>query len=118
MGPSNNGMKLTGSAMRKLPRPLQLIPVFCGRGRLELEHAEARGSLWQAPAPRRDGRLPGHGVREAASRRHAHGWGRFTAHPRAGLTRRPAASGGSLASAARMTIDSAQEARRGEHVGH
>ena len=28
--PSNNGMKLTGSAMSKQPRPPQLIPVFYG----------------------------------------------------------------------------------------
>ena len=28
--PQNNGMKLTGSAMPKLPRPPQLIPVFYG----------------------------------------------------------------------------------------
>ena len=31
MQPQNNGMKLTGSAMSKQPRPPQLIPVFGGR---------------------------------------------------------------------------------------
>jgi hypothetical protein len=29
-GPANNEMKLTRSAIARLPRPLQLILVFCG----------------------------------------------------------------------------------------
>ena len=44
--PHNNGMKLTGSAKPKLPRPLQLIPVLCyarelGAGAAVTEHRTA-----------------------------------------------------------------------------